>query len=58
MLTSGVGDDDVASVDPGQIGKQCAERARINRGRSLKSFRSGAKNDRDCGQFRTPGDRL
>ena len=58
MLARCVGHDDMASVDPGMVGKQRAERARIGRGRGLKFLRCCVQNDRDGGQVRTPGDRL
>ena len=58
MLAGRVGDDDMAAVDPGQVGEQRAQRARRDRGGGLKSLRRGVENDRDGGQFRTPNNRV
>ncbi len=58
MLARRVGDDDMAAVDPGQVGEQRAQRARIDRGGGLESFRCCVENDRDGGQLRAPDDRL
>ena len=58
MLAGRIGRDDMASVDPGHVGEQRAERARINRGGGLEALRRGVQNDRDGGQLRTPDDRL
>ena len=58
MLAGRVGDDDMAAVDPGQVGEQRAQRARRDRGGGLKSLRRGVENDRDGGQLRVPDDRL
>ena len=58
MLARSVGDDDMASVDAGQVGEQRAERARIDRRGGLESIRRGVENDRDGGQLRAPDDRL
>src|SRR3546814_4090756 len=58
MLARSVGDDDMASVDSSHVGKQRAQRARIDRDGRLKSLRCCVQNDRDGGQLRAPGDRL
>ena len=58
MLSGCIGDNDMASVDPGQIGVQRAERARIDRGGGRKSLRCGVQDDRDGGQFGAPDHRL
>ena len=58
MLSGCIGDNDMASVDPGQIGEQRAERARIDRGGGRKSLRCGVQDDRDGGQLGAPDDRL
>jgi len=58
MFAGRVGDDDMASVDPGQVGEQRAKRARIDRGGGRESLRRGVQNDRDGGQLRVPDDRL
>ena len=58
MLAGRIGDDDMASVDPGQVGEQCAERARVDRSSGFETFRRGFQNDRDGGQLRAPDDRL
>jgi hypothetical protein len=58
MLAGRVSDDDMASVDPGQVGEQRAECARINRSGGLESIRRGVENDRDGGPFRAPNDRV
>ena len=58
MLAGRVGDDDMAAVDPGDVGEQCAQCVRIDRGGGLESLRRGVQNDRDGGQFRAPNDRV
>ncbi len=58
VLSGRVGDDDMASIDPGKVSEQLAERVRIDRGCGLESVRRGIENDRDGGQLRAPGDRL
>jgi hypothetical protein len=58
MLACRIGDDDLASVDSGQVGEQRAERARIDRGSGRKSLRCDVQDDRDGGQLGTPDDRL
>lgn len=58
MFAGRIPDDDMASVDPGQVGEQRAERAWIDRGGGLVSLRRGVQNDRDGGQLRAPDDRL
>ena len=58
MLAGRVSDDNMASVDPGQVREQRAERARIDRGGSLEFIRCGVDNDRDGGQLWTPDGRL
>jgi hypothetical protein len=58
MLAGRIPDDDMASVDPGQVGEQRAERMRIDRCGGLESVRRGVENDRDGGQLRAPDDRL
>jgi hypothetical protein len=58
MFAGRIGDNDVASVDPGLVGEQRAERARIDRGDGLVSLRRGVQNDRDGGQFRAPNNRV
>jgi hypothetical protein len=58
MFAGRIPDDDMASVDPGQVGEQRAERAWIDRGGGLVSLRCGVQNDRDGGQLGAPDDRL
>lgn len=58
MLAGRIGDDNMASVDPGQVREQRAQRTRIDRGGGLESIRCGVENDRDGGQLRAPDDRL
>lgn len=58
MLAGRVGDDDMASVDPGLVGEQRAERARIDRGSGRKSLRCSVQDDRDGGQLGAPDDRF
>lgn len=49
MLTSGIGNDDMASFNSSLIGEQLAECAGINRSGGLESIRCGVENDRDGG---------
>jgi len=58
MLAGRIGDDNMPSIDPGQVGEQRAECARIDRSGGLESIRRGVENDRDGGQFRAPNDRV
>lgn len=58
MLAGRVRDDDMATFDPGKVGEQRAQRARIDPGGGLESLRCCVENDRDGGQFRSPNDRL
>lgn len=58
MFAGRIPDDDMASIDPGMVGEQRAERARIDRGGGLVALRRGVQNDRDGGQLRAPDDRL
>lgn len=58
MLAGCVGDNYMATVNPGQVGENCPERARIDRRGGLKSLRCCVENDCDGGQLRTPDNRL
>ncbi|GGO91679.1 hypothetical protein GCM10011329_06930 [Stakelama pacifica] len=58
MLAGHIGHNDMASVDPGQVGEQRAKRARIDWGSGRKSLRCGVQDDRDGGQLGAPNDRL
>jgi hypothetical protein len=58
MLTCSIGNHDVTTFDPGLIGEERAERARIDRGGGRISLRRCIQDDRDGGQLRTPDDRL
>jgi hypothetical protein len=58
MLARCIGDDDMATVDPGEVCKQRTQRTRIDRGGGFKSFRRCVQNDRDGGQLRAPDNRL
>ncbi len=58
MLAARIGDDNMASIDPGQVSEQRAQRARIDRGGGLESIRRGVQNDRDGGQLRAPDNRF
>ena len=58
MIAGRIPDDDMASVDPGQVGEKRTKRARIDRGGGLEPIRCGVENDRDGSQLRAPGDRV
>ena len=58
MLAGRIGDDDMASVDPGQVSEKRAQRAWIDCAGGVESVRRGVENNRDGGQFRAPDDRL
>ena len=58
MFAGRIPDDDMASVDPGQVGEKRTKRARIDRGGGLEPIRRGVEDDRDGGQLRAPDDRL
>lgn len=58
MFAGRIRHNNMASVDPGQICEQRAERARIDRGCGLESLRRGVENDRDGGQVWAPDDRF
>ncbi|WP_158298496.1 MULTISPECIES: hypothetical protein [unclassified Sphingobium] len=58
MLAGRIGDDDMATVNPCQVGEQRAERARINRRSAVESFWCCVEDDRDGGQFRAPAYRV
>lgn len=49
MLAGGICDDEVAPLDAGLIGKQSADRARINCGGGLEPVRRGVEDHRDGG---------